>query len=144
MENTQLQALVRLVSTHVAAPVRNWLVEHAPLGAIRRGEFKAEFTHADLIAMRYEQPPPDTAIHGEGDLVNVTLSDLLPGLPPLRNLSAHLRMTGRTLTLDDASAVLDTPHERRLVLSEGGFVIDDNMLKPAPATLDLRLSLIHI
>jgi len=140
LENTQLQALVRLVSTHVAAPVRNWLVEHAPLGAIRRGEFKAEFTHADLIAMRYEQPPPDTAIHGEGDLVNVTLSDLLPGLPPLRNLSAHLRMTGRTLTLDDASAVLDTPHERRLVLSEGGFVIDDNMLKPAPATLDLRFA----
>jgi hypothetical protein len=140
LENTQLQALVRLVSTHVAAPVRNWLIEHAPLGAIRRGEFKAEFTHADLIAMRYEQPPPDTAIHGEGDLVNVTLSDLLPGLPPLRNLSTHLRMTGRTLTLDDASAVLDTPHERRLVLSEGGFVIDDNMLKPAPATLDLRFA----
>ena len=43
-DNTQIQALVRLVSTHVAAPVRNWLVEHLPLGAIRHGEFKADFT----------------------------------------------------------------------------------------------------
>ena len=57
-DNTQIQALVRLVSTHVAAPVRNWLIEHVPLGAIRHGEFKADFTQANLIAMRYEQPPP--------------------------------------------------------------------------------------
>jgi len=139
-DNTQIQALVRLVSTHVAAPVRNWLIEHVPLGAIRHGEFKAEFTQANIIAMRYEQPPPDAAIHAEADLVNVALSDLLPGLPPLRNLSAHLHQTGRTLTLSGASAVLDTPHERRLTLSEGSFVIDDNMLKPAPATLDLRFA----
>ena len=86
-DNTQIQALVRLVSTHVAAPVRNWLIEHVPLGAIRHGEFKADFTQANMIAMRYEQPPPDAAIHAEAELVNVALSDLLPGLPPLRNLS---------------------------------------------------------
>ncbi len=139
-DNTQIQALVRLVSTHVAAPVRNWLIEHLPLGAIRHGEFKADFTQANIIAMRYEQPPPDAAIHAEADLVNVALLDLLPGLPPLRNLSMHLHQTGRTLTLSGASGVLDTLRERRLTLSEGSFVIDDNMLKPAPATLDLRFS----
>jgi hypothetical protein len=139
-DNTQIQALVRLVSTHVAAPVRNWLIEHVPLGAIRHGEFKADFTQANIIAMRYEQPPPDAAIHAEADLVNVELLDLLPGLPPLRNLSMHLHQTGRTLTLSGASGVLDTPHERRLAFSEGGFVIDDNMLKPAPATLELRFA----
>ncbi len=139
-DNTQIQALVRLVSTHVAAPVRNWLIEHVPLGAIRHGEFKADFTQANMIAMRYEQPPPDAAIHAEAELVNVVLSDLLPGLPPLRDLSTHLRMTGRTLTLEGASAMLDTPRERRLALSEGSFVIDDNMLKPAPAALDLRFA----
>ena len=49
-------------------------------------------------------------------------------------------MTGRTLTLEGASAMLDTPRERRLALSEGSFVIDDNMLKPAPAALDLRFA----
>ncbi len=140
LDNTQIQSLVRLVPTHVAAPVRNWLIERAPLGAFRHAEFKADFTQANLIAMRYEQPPPDDAIQAEGDLVNVALLDLLPGLPPLRNLSAHLRLTGRTLTLNGASAVLDTPRERRLALSEGSFVIDDNMLKPAPAKLDLRLA----
>ncbi|MGA9824682.1 MAG: AsmA-like C-terminal region-containing protein [Methylocystis sp.] len=139
-DNTQLQALVRLVSTHVAAPVRNWLIEHVPLGAIRHGEFNADFTQANIIAMRYEQPPPDAAIHAEADLVNVELLDLLPGLPPLRNLSMHLHQTGRTLTLSGASGMLDTPHERRLAFSEGGFVIDDNMLKPAPSALDLRFA----
>jgi hypothetical protein len=140
VENTLVQSMVRLVPTHVAAPVRSWLVEHAPLGAIRHGEFKAEFTHANMIAMRYEQPPPDSAIHAEGDFVNVALLDLLPGLPPLRNLSTHLRMTGRTLTLSGASAVLDTPRERRLTLSDGSLVVDDNILKPTPATLDLRFA----
>ncbi len=137
-ENTSIQALERLVPTHVAPPVREWLDEHAPQGVIRRGEFKAEFTQADLIAMRYEQPPPDPAIHAEADLVNVTLSELLPGLPPLRNLSAHLRLTGRTFALNGASAVLDTPRDRRLVLTDGGFVVDDTNLKPAPATLDFH------
>ena len=77
---------------------------------------------------------------GEADLVNVALLDLLPGLPPLRNLSTHLHQTGRTLTLSAASGVMDTPRERRLMFSDGGFVIDDNMLKPAPATLDLRFA----
>jgi hypothetical protein len=137
-DNTQIQALVRLVPTHVAPPVRTWLIEHTPLGSIRRGEFQADFTQANLIAMRYEQPPPDAAIRAEADFVNVSLLDLLPGLPPLRNLSTHLRLTGRTLTLSGATAVLDTPLERRVELSEGGFVIDDNVLKPAPASLDFR------
>ena len=139
-ENTGMEALARLLPTHAAPPVRQWLFEHAPAGSIRRGEFKADFTQADMIAMRYERPPPDAAIHAEADLINVTLTNLIPGLPPVRNLSTHMRLTGRTLAFSGSSAVMDTPRERRLALSEGGFVVDDTAAHPAPATLDFRMA----
>ncbi len=140
LENTQLQAVIRLLPTHIVAPVRSWLMEHVPAGVIRRGEYNAEFTMADLIAMRYELPPPDAAIHAEGDLVDVTMTDLLSGLPPLTGLSTHMRLTGRTLRLENGSAVMDTAHERRLTLTDGSYLIGDTFLKPAPATLDLRFA----
>ncbi len=139
-ENTQIAAMMRLLPTHSATPVRYWLTDHAPTGTIRHGEFKADFTQADIVAMRYELPPPDKAIYGEADIINATLIDLIPGLPPLGNLSTHLRLTGRTMALENATAVLETSHERRVNVSEGRFVIKDNALKPSPAELDVRLA----
>ncbi|WP_246206981.1 DUF3971 domain-containing protein [Methylocystis heyeri] len=140
LENTQIGALTRLAPTHAAAPVRYWLTEHAPAGIIRRGEFKADFTQSDMVAMRYENPPTDAAIHGEAEVVNVSLVDLIPGLPPVTVLAAHLHQTGRTFSLDGASGYLDTHHEHRINLSEGRLAIADNSVKPSPSTLDLRLA----
>ncbi len=139
-ENSQIAALIRLLPTHSAAPVRYWLTDHEPSGVIKRGEFKADFTQADLVAMRYELPPPDEAIHGEADIVNMTLVDLIPGLPPLSGLSTHLRLTGRTMNLDGATGVLDTPQNRRINISEGRFSIIDTALKPSPAEMEMRLA----
>jgi hypothetical protein len=140
LDNAQVEAVTRLIPTHVGAPVRSWLFEHLRGGLIRHAVFGAKYTLADLVAMRYEHPPPDEAVHGEGDVVDGVLVGLLPGLPPVSALSGHLRQTGRSFTLEDATAALDMAGERRLALSAVRFAVDDTALKPAPASLDFRFA----
>ena len=117
-----------------------WLLEHVAAGAFKHAELRSDLSEADFVAMRYEQPAPDAAVQGEGEIVNGELINVLPDLPAIRNLSARLRVTGRTLVVDRASGVMDTAHERRLTLSDGSFIIADNAPVPTPATLDLRFS----
>jgi hypothetical protein len=141
LDNAEIEAVARLIPTHVAAPVRNWLFEHLRGGTIRHAVFGAKYTLADLIAMRYEQPPPDGSLHAEGDLGDCVLAGLLPGLPPVSALSGHARLTGRSFTLEDATAAVETGNERRLALNDIRFAIDDTALKPAtPAALAFRFS----
>jgi hypothetical protein len=139
-DNTQIAAVVRLLPTHSAAPARYWFMEHVPAGVIKRGEINADFNQSDIVAMRYEQPPPDSGIHGEADIVNAAITEIVPGVPPFSNLSAHLRLTGRTLSLEGASGVLETPHGHRINITEGRFFIPDNAPKPAPALLEMRFA----
>jgi len=140
LDNSHLEAITRVLPTHVVAPVRNWLFEHVRGGVFRHATFKAAFTQAELFAMRYELPPSDESIDGEGDFENGGLVGVLPDLPPLKDISGHMRLSGRSFALENATAVLDTPKERRLSLSEGSFVIDDTAPKPAPAALDFRFA----
>ncbi len=140
VNNLNIQALTRLLPSHIGAPVRGFVFEHAPEGTIRHGVFNARFTLTDLIAMRYERPPPDGAVNGEGDIDDVVLTGLIPGLPQVSGLSGHVRMTGRSLTVEDIAATMETPAQRRLNLSQGRFVISDTAPKPAPATLDFHYS----
>jgi len=140
LDNTELPAVVRLLPTHFGAQPRVWLLEHVPSATIRHAEYRCEFDEADLIAMRYERPPPDAAVRGEGDVVNATLTELLPQFPALKGVSGHVRATGRTLTIDHASGSLDTAHERHVVLTEGSFVIPDYAPKPTPSALELRFA----
>ncbi|MGA9600232.1 MAG: AsmA-like C-terminal region-containing protein [Methylocystis sp.] len=140
LDNTDVVAVTRLTPTHIGGPVRVWLLEHVAAGAFKHAELHSDLSEADFVAMRYEQPAPDAAVQGEGEIVNGELINVLPDLPAIRGLSAHVRVTGRTLVVDRASGVMDTAHERRLTLSEGSFIIADNAPVPAPATLDLRFS----
>ncbi|BDV39078.1 DUF3971 domain-containing protein [Methylocystis bryophila] len=140
LNNTDVTAAARLTPTHVGAPARLWLLEHVTAGAFKHAELHSDLSEADFVAMRYEQPAPDAALQGEGDIVNGELINVMPDLPAIRGISAHLRLTGRTVVVDRASGVMDTAHERRLTLSEGSFVIPDNAPVPAPATLELRFA----
>jgi len=140
LDNTDVLTATRLTPTHIGAPVRVWLLEHVAAGAFKHAELHSDLSEPDFVAMRYDQPAPDAAVQGEGEIVNGELINVLPDLPSIRGLSAHLRVTGRTLVVDRASGVIDTAHERRLTLSDGSFIIADNALEPTPATLDLRFS----
>ncbi len=140
LNNTDVLAVTRLTPTHIGGPARLWLLEHVAAGAFKHAELHSDLSEADFVAMRYEQPPLDSAVQGDGEIVNGELINVMPELPTIRGLSAHVRLTGRTLVVDRASAVMDTAHERRITLSEGSFVIADNAPIPTPAMLELRFA----
>ena len=140
LDNTDVIAITRLTPTHIGAPARLWMLEHVAGGAFKHAELHSDVSEADFVAMRYEQPPPDAAVQGEGEIVNGVLINVLPDLPAIRDISARMRVTGRTIALDRASGVMDTAHDRRLTLSEGSFVIADSAPIPTPATFDVRFS----
>ena len=140
LNNTDVLAVTRLTPTHVGGPARVWLLEHVAAGAFKHAELHSDLSEADFVAMRYEQPPPDASIQGDGEIVNGELINVMQDLPAIRGLSARVRVSGRTLVVDRASGVIDTAHERRLTLSEGSFIIADNAPIPTPATLELRFA----
>lgn len=133
-------AILRLWPTHVASGVRMWLMEHVSKAVVRRATFGADFDEPALIAMRYELPPPDAATHGEAEIVNGTLSDLLPGLAPFTGIAGNLRLTGRTASFVASAGVLEQGAGRRLTMSDGGFTVADDALRPTPAVVELKLA----
>lgn len=138
--DTQTAALLRLWPTNVAGKARGWFAEHVGAGVVRHANVKADFDDAALTAMRYERPPPDQALRCEGEVVNLSFSDLLPGLPPVTGVSGQFRTSGRTVRFTARSGAMEIAREHRLTLAEGGFIVPDNAPSPTPAVLDVRLS----
>jgi hypothetical protein len=139
LADTPLLTVLRLWPTHVAAGVRAWLLERVTSGVVRTANMNADFDLAAMTAMRYERPPPDGALRVDFDIVNGTIGDLLPGMPPVANVSGRGHVTGRTANFAVSSATLETAPQRRLTLAEGSFHVADNGLHPVPAVVDLRL-----
>ncbi len=139
-EDTQIAALARLWPTHVTPPVRAWFVGHVPAGVLKHAHAAGSFDDAALTAMRYERPPPDESVAVEGEVVDATVVDVLPGLAPFAGVSGRLHVTGRTASFDATSGALETAPGRRLTLADGRFAVADNSLRPTPATLDLRIA----
>jgi hypothetical protein len=139
LTDTPILAVLRLWPTHVAAGVRAWLAERVTAGVVHTARMNADFDLAALTAMRYERPPPDAAMRVDFDFVNAAISDLLPGMPPVANVSGAAHITGRTVKLAVSSGILETAPQRRLTLSEGSFLVGDNALRPTPAVVELRL-----
>lgn len=140
VKNSQIRALARLWPTHVTSGVRTWFADHATGGVIKNATCAGDFDDAALTAMRYERPPPDASLLLEGDLVDATVVNVLEGMPPITGIAGHMRITGRTATFTATAASTETAPGRRLSLSQGGFSVMDNALRPTPATLDVKVS----
>ncbi|MCC3247345.1 DUF3971 domain-containing protein [Methylocystis sp. WRRC1] len=140
VEDTQIRALARLWPTHVTPPVRAWFVDHVPTGMLKRARCAGEFDNAALTAMRYERPPPDDSVLAEGEIVNASVVDVLPGLSPFTGISGRLRVTGRTASFTANSGALETAPGRRLTLSEGRFSVADNAIRPTPAVVEVHVA----
>ncbi|HEY8163512.1 MAG TPA: AsmA-like C-terminal region-containing protein [Methylocystis sp.] len=140
LDDTQMRVVEQLWPTHVAAPVRAWFLDHVPAGVVKHAHAAAAFDNDALVAMRYERSPPDGSIEISGEVANCAVVEALPGLAPLTGIAGRLRITGRTATFDATSGMMETGPGRRMTLAEGRFSVADNMLRPTPAVLDLKLS----
>jgi hypothetical protein len=140
VENTQIRALSRLWPTHVTASVRTWFVDHVPTGVIRRAHAAGDFDEAALTAMRYERPPQDESVEVTGEIVNASVTDVLPGMAALTGINGRLHVTGRTSSFEASSGALETAPGRKLSIEQGRFSVADNALRPTPAVLDMRVA----
>lgn len=138
--DTAIAKLARLWPTHVAPPVRAWFVEHISKGFLKTAKCAGEFDDAALVAMRYERPPPDDAVRVDGEVVDATVVDVVPGMPSITDVSGTLHVTGRTATFLAQSAILESAPGRRLTLKDARFAIPDNAIRPTPAQLDIDVS----
>jgi len=78
-DNTQIAAVVRLLPR--IRPRRrdtgSW--NCFPRASSSAGE-SCRLQQSDIVADAYEQPPPDSGIHGEADIVNAAITEIVPGV----------------------------------------------------------------
>jgi hypothetical protein len=140
VHDTPIRTLARLWPTHVAPPVRVWFVDHVPVGVIKHAHGAGEFDADAIIAMRYERPPPDESLLIEGEILNASVVDVVPGMAPISGINGSLRVTGRTAAFTASAGGLDSAPGRHITIEHGRFSVADNALRPTPALLDLEVA----
>jgi hypothetical protein len=140
VQDTPIRNLARMWPTHVAPPVRVWFVDHVPVGVIKRAHGAGDFDLDAITAMRYERPPPDDSLAIEGEIINTSVVEVLPGMAPITGVNGALRVTGRTASFTATSGGLDTAPGRHITIQAGRFSVADNAIRPTPAVLDLKVA----
>ena len=137
--DTQIRPIARLWPSHVTPPVRVWFVEHVTAGTIKHAVLSGDFDADAIVAMRYEQPPPDESVHVDAEIIDATVENVLPGMASVKGITGVLHVTGRTSSFQATSGVMETAPGRALSLTQGRFAVSDGALRPTPATLDISL-----
>ncbi|MDE2330704.1 MAG: hypothetical protein KGK16_07980 [Bradyrhizobium sp.] len=129
-------ALKRMWPTLIVPEVREWVVERVEGGALQRIEIGVNSPMHNLS--RRGPPIPD-----DGLSVNIVASDVtlhpVDGLPSVRDADLKVKVTGRTATVAIGQAVVDTPANRKLNISDLVFEVPDMAPKPSPARVKFRI-----
>jgi hypothetical protein len=92
-----------------------------------------------LVAIKRQAPLADRSVRIDYELADMQMS-YLPGAPPLSGVSGAGVVTGRTASFAAREGYLDLGPRGRLAVSEGQFNTPDFALKPAPASIALRVA----
>ncbi|WP_395665327.1 AsmA-like C-terminal region-containing protein [Methylocella sp.] len=135
LDPTPIAVVTRLWPSFMCAPVRNYLLDHAPDGMVRSGTLRLDFTGADLEAMRNEHAPPDGSL-----AIDFTVSggavEFLDGAPPLTGIDGVGHVTGRSSRFTTTSAAMMEIGGRVLTTAPGGyFLIANSEPRPIPASI---------
>ncbi|HUI21091.1 MAG TPA: AsmA-like C-terminal domain-containing protein [Methylocella sp.] len=136
---TPVGAVLRLWPSFLAPPIKSYLLPRARGGMVEKGTMQIDFDAADLRAMFADHPPRDEKSAVDFTITNASL-EFLRGVPPLHSINGVGHITGRTATFNVANAAVDAGDGRILSLSEGTFRIPDTGLKPAPATIEGKIT----
>ncbi|PNG26511.1 hypothetical protein CR492_07380 [Methylocella silvestris] len=141
IDPTPVSIVTRLWPSFMAAPIRNYLLDHVGAGVIRQGSMRLDFSAADLESMRNEHSPPDEAL-----LVDFVVSggsvEFLNGAPPLTGIDGVGHVTGRSTTFTTTSpSLVEAGAGRILTIAPGGsFHIPDSEQRPVPAAIVANVS----
>ena len=136
---TSAKTLVRLWPSPIAPHVRAYLLANVLDGRVAKAAMNVELDENAFVAIRQHAPLVNDAVRIDYELADMQMS-YLPGAPPLSGVSGSGVVTGRTAIFAAREGYLDLGTRGRLAVSEMRFEAPDFELKPAPASIALRVT----
>ena len=131
-------SVVRLWPTPVAPRVRAWFVRALQGGTLEEGSLWLDFDPATFQLLKQDLQPPDDKLRLNFRLSGTQLL-AVPGLPPFAGLDGTGVVTGRTANFVATRGMMDVSGQK-LTIVEASFTVPDTQLKPAPASVNLRMT----
>lgn len=120
----------------IAPPAREYVIQNVTTGTVESVRINVNMP-LELIGQR-EVPLPEDAVHlelsGSGFQINA-----MKGLPPLRDARLSVVVTGRSVRADMPQAVVVTPQNRRLSLTDGAFLMADYFPREPKAQIQVKI-----
>lgn len=137
--DTEGRKALRLWPENIAPAVRNYLVDELRGGRLAGADIQVDMSGPELAAATHGDPMPDHALNAAFAVSNARL-DISQDAPPLSNGQVSGTITGRSTTIQNATAEIRLSDTRVLTLSDGSFLIRDPQPDKIIAQLGLRLS----
>lgn len=137
--DTDGRKALRLWPENIAPGVRNYLVDELRGGRLDRADIQIDMSGPELAAATRGDPMPDQALtiaFAVSD-ANLTISQ---DAPPLSHGRVTGTITGRSTTIQNATAEIRLSDTRALSISDASFLIRDPQPDKIIAQLGLRLS----
>ena len=131
-------SVVRLWPTPVAPRARAWFVRVLQGGTLEEGSLWVDFDPQTFELLKKDLQPPDDKMRLNFRLSGTTL-EAVPSLPPFSALDGTGVVTGRTANFVATRGQMDVSGQKLNVV-EGSISIPDMQVKPAPATINLRMN----
>ncbi|QDI81569.1 DUF3971 domain-containing protein [Methylorubrum populi] len=137
--DTDGRKALRLWPENIAPGVRNYLVDELRGGRLDQADIQVDMSGPELAAATHGDPMPDHALN-----VTFAISDagltVSPDAPPLSRGRVAGTITGRSTTIQNATADIRLSDTRALTISDASFLIRDPAPDKIVAQLGLRLS----
>jgi hypothetical protein len=137
VEPSAVRKVLRFWPAFVASDVRKYLIENMPAGTVDHLTLSTRLSSESLDAARHKKPIPDDAVSLDFGVSDGTLRPA-SGLPPLTQVSASGRVTGRTAVIHASQATVAL-QDRALTLTNGVFTAAD-LAPPVKAEINFHLN----
>ncbi len=130
---------LRLWPENIAPGVRNYLVDELRGGRLDGADIQIDMSGPELAAATRGDPMPDQALNITFAVSDASLS-ISQDAPPLSHGRVSGTITGRTTTIQNATAAIRLSDTRVLSISDASFLIRNPQPDKIIAQLGLRLS----
>ncbi|CAO4169863.1 DUF3971 domain-containing protein [Methylorubrum populi] len=137
--DTDGRTALRLWPDNIAPAVRNYLVAELRSGRLDQADIQVDMSGPELAAATRGDPMPDQALKASFAVSDAVLA-ISQDAPPLSGGRVSGLVTGRTTTIQNATAEIRLSDTRVLTISDASFVIRDPQPEKVLAQLGLRLS----
>ena len=136
--NTEGRLALRLWPEHIAPAVRNYLVDYLRGGRVDSTDIRVDMSAAEVASATRGDPLTDQAVHIDFAVSQAGLT-VSQDAPPLSRGRVSGVITGRTTTINGATAELRMADNRVLAIGDGSFLIRDPQPGNVIAQIGLKL-----